>query len=62
MTNISGTEFICTLPEEKQQKIKSAIERILPSFEGTIIDVCEIMSGRLCDLEPYVDWKKEVEA
>lgn len=55
--SLSGTEFICTLDEFYQNKIRAALKIIIPEICDNY-DIEEIMSGRLCDLEDNLNWRE----
>ena len=67
---LSGSEFICSLPQDWQQRIKDAIISTLTEFyDTTDLDKAvvghrsiralaeEVMNGRLTDLEDAFDWR-----
>ena len=70
INKLSGSEFICSLPREWQQRIKDAIISNLTEFyDTTDLDKAvdghrsiralaeEVMNGRLTDLEDTFDWR-----
>lgn len=70
INNLSGCEFICSLPQDWQQRIEDAIINHLTDFYETIdLDKAvdghlsiralaeEAMNGRLTDLEDDFDWR-----
>jgi len=56
MNNYTGTEFICTLPDKAKGAIVEELVKLNTQFDF-MLDINCIMEGRLCDLEPVVDWK-----
>ena len=70
INNLSGCEFICSLPQDWQKRIKDAtINHLTDFYETTDLDKAvdghlsiralaeEAMNGRLTDLEDDFDWR-----
>lgn len=65
MKKYTGSEFICTLPQNEQKKLFIAMLAENPDKEiisnGEKMTIREIaikaMDGRLCDLEDSLDWR-----
>ena len=55
----TGTEYICTLPDKAKGAIVEELVKLNPHFDF-MLDINSIMDGRLCDLEPVVDWKEVI--
>lgn len=65
MKEYTGSEFICTLPQNERKKLFAAMLAENPDKEiisnGEKMTIREIaikaMDGRLCDLEDSLDWR-----
>ncbi len=65
MKEYTGSEFICTLPQNERKKLFAAMLTENPDKEiisnGEKMTIREIairaMDGRLCDLEDSLDWR-----
>ncbi len=65
MKEYTGSEFICTLPQNERKKLFVAMLAENPDKEiisnGEKMTIREIaikaMDGRLCDLEDSLDWR-----
>ena len=52
---MNGKEFICQLSNEAQGRIIGELVKRNRDFDFAL-DIQSIMAGRLCDLEPEIDW------
>lgn len=59
MNKYTGTEHICTLPDKAKGAILAELVKLNKNFDF-MLDINTIMDGRLCDLEPVVDWKEVI--
>lgn len=54
---MTGTEFICQLSDDAKGRIVRELVKRNQDFDFTL-DIQSIMDGRLCDLEPEINWKE----
>lgn len=53
---LTGSVFICTLPCKFQSVIRNAVAEF--GSNGYEVDIDEVMSGRLVDLEDNINWRE----